>query len=1130
MTANPGGAYVIGPAAGRVLLDASGFLNGLKTVRNQADTTFGGLRQMAGGVKKIGDNLTRMGAQTSLAFAPVTAFVTKGLLAFASYDDAMTEIKARTGATADEMKTMGDFALEMGRKTQFSSTQAADGLLQLLTSGSSVKEAMATLPSVLDLAAASSIDLGYAADAVTDILAQFQLGVDKSTYVVNALSQATQASSATAPMMIDALANVGPIAQRFGLSVQDTSAILANFAENGIKGAEAGTQLKSMLLNMTRSSEDVQKMWNGIGVSMYDAHGNVRDLNAVIQDLNRVMKSKTPREQNEIIQTLAGTYGQAGMSILLATNGFSAMEQKMIQQANAADVAKGKMSSFRNVVNQLRSSVETFSINVLGPLVEKRIKPTIKYVTGLVNKLIEWTTVNPQIASQLGDLLGIMAVIGPIMLTSGKYISLLGSLLGALLSPVGLLTLAIGAFYLAWQNNWLGIREITASIVKVLTSGFQKVLGFLDEATYALGGTSSAIRYFGFLIGQLWNALKSGDSQKALRVFKVMENAIRVIVHDTLPLLKTLGLSLVTWAVDALDPTVKALEEYFKKVGNLLIEAAPKIFDVAKKIGLSIIDGIFSVLGYAGNWALDNVLAPLISNLNNFVSRNGGLWNTAKNIGQSILDGALSGLSDIAGWVNDHILVPIGQALDGTAVGNAIGGAGNLLSKIWDTLSTGTVDVVKWVKEHIWNPIRDGIGNLNIDLGPAGDFLQGIFNTIARCVVDVAGWVNEKILTPIGEALADVDWNEIGCFINDMFDAIGSAAADAAGWIKDHIVKPIGEALKNADWSELGNTLIDIFEAIGNGIVDGAKWAYDHIAKPIGEWAKNIDWSQVGDDLVGFAEGLWDGLTGAYDWAGKALSWTNDNILSPIGDAIGGGLDWIGSTTGLWGSDKKKEKPSTAQQVSELRRLKDWFDQNADTITTKLTEMKDAANLFIERANRVWDATQGAWNNISTRVPDIMTTIRKSIETSIHALDEFYHALVRLHYTTSNEAFKAGQDVVYGLQNGMHSVSGAVMATAQGIAGSVSSALSMAMNNLHQLQSVASQANSFAHAAASQPISSGFGSAVASHSVTSGGIGSVVNNIQVTMPPVQSSDPIYLGGLTAQQIAQKLRTQGIYGG
>ncbi|HRF98502.1 MAG TPA: phage tail tape measure protein, partial [Aggregatilineales bacterium] len=169
-----------------------------------------------------------------------------------------------------------------------------------------------------------------------------------------ALAQAANASRADVADLGQALANVGPIASNFGLDVEETSAILGVFANNNIMGAEAGTQLKSMLLNMTRPTEDVQKAYKELGVSLYDSEGNVRDFNTVMLELDAVLDTLPVERQNELMQMLGGSYGIVGLSALRASDGIGEMLAEMATAPEAGALAQGFMDTFAGKVESLR--------------------------------------------------------------------------------------------------------------------------------------------------------------------------------------------------------------------------------------------------------------------------------------------------------------------------------------------------------------------------------------------------------------------------------------------------------------------------------------------------------------------------------------------------------------------------------------------------------------------------------------------------------------------------------------------------------------------------------------------------------------------------------------------------------
>ncbi len=430
------GSVDLGSAFGSMLIDWSG-------VKREADKQLNNLdKSIANSLNKIGSRMQRVGANLTVGLAPITAFVTQGTLAYAEFDDILTEIEARTGSTAAEMDMVRRTAVQMGQDTAFSASEASQAMLELLSSGYNLNETMAALKPTLDLAAAGKIGLGQAADAVSDILAQFQLEAEQAGMVANVLAQASQASSASVEQLVAGFANVGPTANMFKLSVEDTAAILAMFAENGIKGAEAGTLLKSMLSGMSRPTKEVQETFKELGVNLFDSTGTLRDFNTVIEELSGKMDDLSDQDRIRATQALAGAYGQQGLAALTASEGFDEMRKKMREQADAAEVAKKMMSSFRGVINQVASSVNTFSIVFLGPMLERYIKPLFLPIAWIINQMTAWAMANEDLAAVLGLVTLVLGGLGPVLLAVGTFVNFMGT------TALPLMASGIGSYFL----------------------------------------------------------------------------------------------------------------------------------------------------------------------------------------------------------------------------------------------------------------------------------------------------------------------------------------------------------------------------------------------------------------------------------------------------------------------------------------------------------------------------------------------------------------------------------------------------------------------------------------------------------------------------------------------------------
>lgn len=415
-------------------------------------------------MSRIGASMTSLGSQLTVLTSPLMNFGSEGLNVAADFDSSMRQISARTGIVGADLDAIRETALQMGADTAFSAQQAADAFLELLSSGQSAEDALATLPSVLDAAAASGADLGSAADDVTNILASFRLPANSARRVVNALSRAANSSSADMGDLGQAFANVGGIAADFGLSVDDTAAIFAVFAENGIKGAEAGTQLRSMLQNMARNTDDVADAWDMFGSSLYDAQGNMRSLPVVLNEIEAAAANMTDQQRQQAFMSLAGSYGILGLTALTAGGDIGQMLGAMEGSASAADVAGARMGGWQGATDALRGSIETLQIRALTPLMDNVLTPLLNdHITPLINKVSDWAAENPQLAGTI-IAVGAAASIGGIALAGlGAVISGLGVIIGGVLTvglgPLGIGIALVGGLIAAYMTNFLGFKD-----------------------------------------------------------------------------------------------------------------------------------------------------------------------------------------------------------------------------------------------------------------------------------------------------------------------------------------------------------------------------------------------------------------------------------------------------------------------------------------------------------------------------------------------------------------------------------------------------------------------------------------------------------------------------------------------
>jgi TP901 family phage tail tape measure protein len=520
-------------------------ITGLTRGLGEAENSISGFSgRISKPLSDVGTKIAGIGQQMSLAFAPLTLAMGGGIKVASDFETTMAEIQARSGLTAGEMERISEFALQMGADTAFSANQAAEGFLQLLTSGQSVEQAMSTLPSVLNAAAAGGVDLGYAADAVTDIMAAFNLDVADAEAVVESLARAAGASSADVGSLTQGFQNVGGVAREMGLTVDQTAAALAILSENGIKGAEAGTALKSMLLNMTRATDATQGAWANLGTSFYDTEGNARALPDVLADIQAGLDPMTAQRQNEVMKDLFGSYGILAGTALTGSTSIDEMQASMAGATGASEVAEARMDTFEGRIETLTGSLETLGITVLTPLIKNVLTPLAEKLTTIVNAVTEWADENPELAGTLVIIAGALAIAGPALFVVGRALKAMSILTG----PIGLLVLGIGliiglltnpdvqAALATWKGVFDNLKIIFETLWEKVRVGLQPVVdwimseeGLAGVVTWIRETFDPAIAIIRDLLIGLWDAV-----QPALESFKNGMAAVFGWINDNI--------------------------------------------------------------------------------------------------------------------------------------------------------------------------------------------------------------------------------------------------------------------------------------------------------------------------------------------------------------------------------------------------------------------------------------------------------------------------------------------------------------------------------------------------------------------------------------------------------------------
>jgi TP901 family phage tail tape measure protein len=854
--ADPQGA-MLGNAHGYVDIDVSGVGRNLDLAKQQ----FGNFIQSTGSMMQSwGNQIAGFGQNLTLWTAPVALALGTGLNVAADFDSVLTEIQARTGLTAEAMEQVRQTALQLGADTAFSSQQAADAFLNLLTAGLSVEDALSTLPQVLTAAAAGGMDLGRAADLTTSIMSSFNLSAQDTTAIIDAMSKAAGASPASMNEIGIAMQDVGGLAQMYNLSLDQTAAILAIFARNGIRGAEAGTQLRSMLRNLSDPTAVTQAAWDALGTSLYNADGSMRNLDDVLVDVRAGLENLPVQQQNEIINQLAGSYGMAGFNALLASEGIAAMEASMDSQSNAATVAQARMNSFAGVMESLKGSVETFWITVITPFMDNALRPLAVQVTDIVNRVTAWAAANePLVQTMMTMLTGLLAL-GPTLFAVGKGVQLLGFFLTVIANPFAWLAAAVGGLAYLFRNQLLGVLRLAQSAVGFFFGLLRDGVPVLEALQIAIGATFGAVDWQ--MVGtNMLNGLSAGVA--------------------------TLG----TWVNDNLiTPLVGA----FSTIDWGMV-------------GSTILQGIGTAISlYSGwiNFVTDNILTPLFDN-----AKNGLITINWQQLGEDIIGFIFSpfSASGNAGGVDW-----------GGVFGGWMDAIVNFGTSVFDFMGWAFQNVIF----PLWQGYRDGLAQ--VDWGAIGTTLMNLLGTALNVLWTGATWAWDNLIKPMidaaGLALQQIDWGQLGLDILNLLGQGLLALWGAATWAYDNLIMPLFDnaklAIESIDWFSVGESIVNSIGFALQTTFDFIAWIIDNIFNPLITNADGatgiIDWSSVGDSIM---TAIASALVAFLDFA----LWVKETIIDPMIDGAAtaiGNTDWSSIGQGLMDAIKNA-LPNIAQWVQD---------------------------------------------------------------------------------------------------------------------------------------------------------------------------------------------------------------------
>ena len=412
----------------REIVETEQKLKSLEEQAKQSGTALQNIAAKGEKLKTVGDNISNVGTKLLPVTAGVVGLGTAAVKTAADFDSAMSKVAAVSGATGKDLDALRDKAREMGSKTKFSASEAAEAMNYMAMAGWKTEDMLSGIEGVMNLAAASGEDLATTSDIVTDALTAFGLSAKDSGHFADILAAASSNANTNVSMMGETFKYCAPIAGALGFSAEDTAEAIGLMANAGIKGSQAGTALRTIMNNL---SGDVKICGSSIGevtVATTNADGSMRDLSDILADCRTAFSGLSESEKAAAAESLVGKNAMSGFLALM-----NAGEADINKLSSAIDNCDGCAAGMAETMNDnlagqltiLKSQLQELAIS-FGEL----LMPAIRTIVGWIQKFVDWlNSMDEGTRKVIVTIALVAAAIGPVLIIVGKVISAIGTIM-----------------------------------------------------------------------------------------------------------------------------------------------------------------------------------------------------------------------------------------------------------------------------------------------------------------------------------------------------------------------------------------------------------------------------------------------------------------------------------------------------------------------------------------------------------------------------------------------------------------------------------------------------------------------------------------------------------------------------
>lgn len=869
-----------------------------------ADKLDNSLEEVESSAKKADDGFTMFKATLANLAADAIMRAVDGIKNLAgnvielgqNFTSTMSEVSAISGATGEDFEKLEACAREYGATTVFSASNAAEALKYMSLAGWDADQSTSALGGVLNLAAASGMELGAASDMVTDYLSAFAMEAGDAAYFADLLSYAQSHSNTTAEALGEAYKNCAANLNAAGQDVETVTSLLEGMANQGYKGSEAGTAMAAIMRDITNGMKDGAIKIGETSVAVMDAQGNFRDLTDILTEVEAATNGMGDAERAVALSSTFTADSTKGLNLILneGMDNIAGYEEELRGASGSAEEMANIMNdNLSGDVAAMNSAFEELGLKIYDAL-ESKLRAGVQFITNGVIPAIEWLGGHiPEVTiavSGLGAVIAAMnwgTISSKIAMVKGALVKLAAALGGVSLPAIAIIAV-ITAVALAFTNLWKNNEEFRNKITAI----WDGIKAKFDEFGQGIVDRLNALGFEFEDITEVMKAVWDGFCEVLAPIFEGVFQQISNILNEALDILTGLfdifaGIFTGDW-----DMVWQGVQEVFGAVWDFIVAT----FENWISTFTSLADTVLGWFGtdwetvwtnvktfFSDTWnAISSFFSGILTGIKTFFT---DTWNAIVSFFSGILSGIYSSVTGTMTEIHDTF----------TNIWDSITG---FLSGAWETIKNIVTVGIMAVKEIISAAFQIITLPFRFIWENCKDTVLSIWETIKSVIGEKIDAVKEKITT-VTTAISNVAsaaWNAISSTASSLWEGIKGTIGSKIDAAKEKVSTATSAitSVASSAWSSVSSTASSLWNTISSTVsskISAASSAVSSATSTITSVASSA-WSSVSST----ASSQWESIRSTISSKLSSAKSTVSSLMSGITSTMSSGLSSALST------------------------------------------------------------------------------------------------------------------------------------------------------------------------------------------------------------------------------------------